>query len=116
MLARGRDNVNDRITYSVFRSAARRRNLSRRSFAFGIRAGEGKTCWAKPLPRSLPLWVLNGCRCFRERHHDVPGGSRLLTFRNATLRKVRAALGLGQFADNRRVGSALGPNAPTPTS
>jgi hypothetical protein len=48
----------DVIMKSVFRLAARRRRLPRRS-VIGIRAGERKTDWTKPLPPPPWLWALN---------------------------------------------------------
>jgi hypothetical protein len=45
------------IMKSVFRLAARRQ-ASPRGSVIGIRAGEGKTDWTKPLP-PLWLWALN---------------------------------------------------------
>lgn len=36
----------------------------------GVRAGEGKTCWAKPRPRTAGLWALNAAGSFA----GVPSG------------------------------------------
>ena len=58
------------ITYSVFRLAARRTGRSVRDSVAGIRAGERKTCCAKPLPRPPGLWVLNAAPPFA----DAPSG------------------------------------------
>jgi hypothetical protein len=43
------------ITYSVFRLAARPHKPLREVSAVGVRAGERKTCWAKPL--APQTWV-----------------------------------------------------------
>src|ERR1700712_4333599 len=53
-----------KITYSVFRLAARRTDPSIRDSVAGIRAGERKTCCAKALPPPPRLWVLNAAACF----------------------------------------------------
>ena len=47
------------ITLSVFRLAARRTDLTALIPRLGIRAGERKTGWTKPLPLSPGLWALN---------------------------------------------------------
>jgi hypothetical protein len=55
----GRGSILRMITYSVFRLAARRTDRSVRDSVAGIRAGERKTCCAKPLPPPPRLWALN---------------------------------------------------------
>src|ERR1700677_994814 len=54
------------ITYSVFRLAALRTDRSVRDSVSGIRAGERKTCCAKPLPRPPGLWGLNAVPPFAD--------------------------------------------------
>ena len=58
------------ITNSVFRLPARRTGHPGRDSEAGIRAGERKTCCAKPLPPPPGLWVLNAAASFA----DAPTG------------------------------------------
>jgi hypothetical protein len=53
-----------------FSLAARRTGCPFRDSVAGIRAGERKTCCAKPLPPSPGLWVLNTAASFA----DTPSG------------------------------------------
>jgi hypothetical protein len=62
------------ITYSVFRLAARRTDRSVRDSVSGIRAGERKTCCAKPLPRPPGLWGLNAVPPFADAHSGRSAG------------------------------------------
>ena len=62
------------ITYSVFRLAARRTDPLRMDSAAGMRAGERKTGWTKPLPPSPGLWALNAPGLFLMGHRGVPDG------------------------------------------
>jgi len=61
-------------TYSVFRLAARRTDRSVRDSVAGIRAGERKTCCAKPLPRPPGLWGLNAVPPFANAHSGRSAG------------------------------------------
>jgi hypothetical protein len=61
------------IPYSVFRLAARRTVLWVDSAA-GMRAGERKTGWTKPLPPSPGLWALNAPGLLLVGHLGIPDG------------------------------------------
>jgi hypothetical protein len=62
------------ITYSVFRLAARRTVLCGWILRAGMRAGERKTGWTKPLLRSPGLWALNAPGLLLVGHRGIPGG------------------------------------------
>ena len=68
------------IMNSVFRLAAWRTLLG--SSAVGIRAGERKTDWTKPLPPPLGLWALNDAG---------PSAGALLRHRGPRLEAARVA-------------------------
>jgi hypothetical protein len=81
------------ITYSVFRLAARRTVLWVVSAA-GMRAGERKTGWTKPLPPSPGLWALNAPgRLARKQMLDPRGFERIAR----CFRRARYSSAVSQF-------------------
>jgi hypothetical protein len=57
--------------------AARHTDPASLGFAAGIRAGERKTCCAKPPPGSPGLWVLNAAACFAGAPSGHSGGRQI---------------------------------------
>ncbi len=105
--------ISPMITYSVFRLAARRTVLWVDSAA-GMRAGERKTGWTKPLPPSPGLWALNAPGRLFVGHRGIPGGGLEAFAVPTRLSSGEHSLDLTIWPSGWNADGALGASVPAP--